>query len=149
LIARTPARKLPLVAALVVALAIVPAAFAAKGGGGGGGPSGGGGTGGITGPFMVVDGNGNGLPNFGDTIVFRVSTTATTTPYVNLLCSQNGVQVYNSWRGYFATSLDSTWNFVLGSGAWTSGAASCTAWLGMYTKRGFQRLSSTSFSVAG
>jgi hypothetical protein len=145
-IART-ARQFPLIAGLVFVLALAPIAFAAKGTGKPTGGSGGGGGSTISGPVMVNDLNGNGQPNFGDTLTFNVSSTVTTTPYVNLLCYQNGVLVYNSWRGFFAGSLDTTWNFVLGSGAWTSGAGSCTAWLGMYTRRGFQRLTSTSFSV--
>src|SRR5260221_1945162 len=64
-------------------------ALAAKGGGGkpGGGT---GGTGGLT-LVMLTDANGNGLPNWGDTVTFNVSTTATTQPNVDLKCSQNGV----------------------------------------------------------
>ncbi len=151
-IART--HRLALAALFCVAmLALVPAAFAAKGGGSGTGghkPGGGsGGTGTISLAPLVTDANGNGLSNFGDTVTFNISTTATTQPYVNLLCYQNGVLGYNSWRGYFVGSLDSNWNFVLGSGGWTSGAADCTAWLGMYTQQGFQRLGSTSFHVDG
>jgi hypothetical protein len=150
MIARPRNLQLAAVAALsIVVLALAPIAFAGKGGGGGK-PSGGGtstGGGSISLAPVVVDANGDGLPSFGETVTFNVSTTATTQPYVNLLCYQNGVLGYNSWRGYFAGSLDSTWNFTLGSGGWTSGAADCTAWLGMYTRQGFQRLASTSFHV--
>ena len=133
-------------AALVLAFAVVPAALAAKGGGGGNG--GGGTTSGsssITGPFMVTDTGAPGL-SFGDTVTFQVSTTATTQPFVHLVCWGNGIG-YNSWKGVFAGSLDTNWNFVLGSGGWTSGAADCTASLGMYTKQGFKQLASTSFHV--
>jgi hypothetical protein len=139
-------------ASLITALTfglIAGSAFAAKGGGastGGGGRHGGGSTTGggtISLAPLVVDNNGNGTPNFGDTVTFNVSTTATSQPYVNLVCGQG----YDSWRGYFVGSLDSNWNFVLGSGGWSSGATDCTAWLGMYTKQGFQRLASTSFHV--
>ena len=94
----------------------------------------------------IVDNNGDGLPNWGDTVTFNVSTTATTQPYVNLVCSGNGVG-YNSWKGVFPGSLDTNWNFVLSSGGWTSGAADCTATLGSYTKHGFTNLASTSFHV--
>jgi hypothetical protein len=136
--------------ALMVVVLIAGTAFAAKGTGGGGHnkPSGGstsGGTISLANP-LVVDKNGNGLPNWGDTVTFDISTTATTQPYVNLVCSGTGVS-YSSWRGYFDGSLDSNWDFVLGSGGWTSGAADCTAWLGMYTKSGYQRLASTGFHV--
>jgi hypothetical protein len=145
-ISRSQRLVLPL-ALFAVLLLLVPAAFAAKGGGkpGGGGS---GGSGGISLAPLVNDANANGLPNVGDTVTFNISTTATQ-PYVNLLCYQNGVLGYNSWRGYFAGSLDSSWNFNLGSGGWTSGAADCTAWLGVYTRQGFQRLASTSFHVDG
>jgi hypothetical protein len=132
------------IVALVIALAAVPAALAGKGGHGGGGTTSTG-TSSITGPYMVTDTGTPGV-SFGDTVTFNVSTTATSQPYVNVVCSGNGVG-YDSWRGYFAGSLDWNWNFVLGSGGWTSGAADCTAWLGMYTKQGFQRLASTSFHV--
>ena len=39
---------------------------------------------------LVYDANGNGLPNHGDVLLFNVSTTATTEPWVNLRCYQNG-----------------------------------------------------------
>lgn len=104
-------------------------------------------TGTVTGPFMVIDQNGNGLPNWADTVTFTVSTPVPQ-PYINLLCSQNGVNVYDSWKGVFPGSLDTNWNFVLGSGGWTGGAATCTAWLGYFTKQGFQRLGSDVFDVA-
>jgi hypothetical protein len=119
-------------------------AFAAKGGS----PahnSGGGGT--ITLAPLVYDANGDGLPNWSDTVVFNVSTTATTQPFVNLQCFQNGALVLNGWNGYFAGALNSSWNFGLASGAWQGGAADCTAWLDMATKRGWSQLTSTSFHV--
>jgi len=123
---------------------IAGSAFAAKGGS----PThtnGGGGT--ITLAPLVYDANGNGLPNWGDVVVFNVSTTATTQPFVNLQCFQNGVVVLNGWNGYFAGALNTTWNFGLSSGAWQSGAADCTAFLDMATKRGWSQLASTSFHV--
>ena len=131
-------------ASLITALTfglIAGTTFAAKGGGGGHRTTSGGGS--ISLAPLVVDKNSNGTPNVGDTVTFNVSTTSTDQPYVNLVCGQG----YDSWRGYFVGSLDSNWNFILGSGGWTSGAADCTAWLGMYTKQGFQRLASTGFHV--
>lgn len=94
----------------------------------------------------VIDNNSDGLPNWGDTVNFNISTTATAQPYVNLVCSGTNVG-YNSWKGVFPGSLDTNWNFVLSSGGWTSGPADCTATLGMYTKHGFTKLASTSFHV--
>jgi hypothetical protein len=129
-------------AALMLSVVLVPNALAGKNPGGGGG-----GSSSISGPVMVADLNGNGLPNFGDTITFNESTTATSQPYVNVLCYQNGVQVMNSWNGFFDQALNPTRNFGLYSPSWQSGAASCTAWLDMYTKRGVAQLTSVSFQV--
>jgi len=131
---------------LVLTLALVPVALAGKPGGGGGG---GGGGSSITGPVMVNDVNGDGVVNFGDTVTFNESTTATSQPYVNVLCYQNGTLVMNSWNGFFDQALNPTRNFGLYSPSWQSGAANCTAWLDMYTKRGTAKLASVNFSVAG
>ena len=134
----------------LLAAALVSGTVAAgKGGGhhGGGGTTTGGGT--ISLAPLVVDNNGNGLPNYTDVVTFNISTTATTTPYVNLVCTQNGVLVASGWRGYWAGSLDTSWNFGLESGAWPGGAADCTAYLKMQTKSGWSILASTSFPVGG
>src|SRR3954452_23954398 len=65
-------------------LAVASPAMAAKGGGGGGGkPSGGSSSLSVV---MVSDANADGLPNYGDTITFSVSTKATSQPYVQLDC---------------------------------------------------------------
>jgi hypothetical protein len=139
-----------LIAALGVAL-IAGSALAAKptSGGGGGGKHGGGGTTGGTGTIslaaIVVDNNGDGLPNWSDFVAFNVSTTATTEPWVNLVCSQNGVVVANGWDGYFDASITGT-KFGLYSSAWTGGAADCVAYL---TTPTWSRLGSTSFHVGG
>jgi hypothetical protein len=132
------------IGALVLALVVVPAAFAAAKGHGGGGGSGTSGSSSISAPVMVTDTGTPGI-SWGDTVTFNVSTTAAQ-PYIHLVCSGNGVG-YDSWKGVFAGSLDTNWNFILSSGGWTSGAADCTASLGMYTRHGFQTLASTSFHV--
>jgi hypothetical protein len=129
-------------AVLALAVTLIPAALA-KGKPGGGGTTG---TSSITGPVLVVDKNADGLPNFGDTVMFNVSTTATTSPYVDLQCFQNGVMVAEGWRGYFAGSLD-TPNIVLNSPQWAGGAADCTAYVDKSTKQGMQQLASVSFHV--
>ena len=135
---------------LLAAALVSSSALAARGGGGGhkggGGSTGGTGTIALATP-LVVDNNGNGLPNYTDVVTFNISTTATTTPYVNLVCTQNGVLVASGWRGYWAGSLDTSWNFGLESGAWPGGAADCTAYLKMQTKQGWSILGSTSFGV--
>jgi len=148
--ARRGRTTLSAIAVGMLAAALVSGTAAAgKGGGhhGGGGTTTGGGT--ISLAPLVVDNNGNGLPNYTDVVTFNISTTATTTPYVNLVCTQNGVLVASGWRGYWAGSLDTSWNFGLESGAWPGGAADCTAYLKMQTKSGWSILASTSFPVGG
>jgi len=96
-------RLIPLTAVLLL-LICPPAALAGKP------PSG---TSSISGPVMVDDQNGNGSPNYGDTVTFQEQTTATTQPYVNLQCFQNGTLVANGWKGFFDGSLDTNRNFGL------------------------------------
>jgi len=122
-------------------LTYVPAALAAKGGGGPGGTTS---TSSIS---LVVLNSPDGLPHWDGEVTFKVSTTATEQPFVNLLCYQNGALVAEGWEGYFEGSLNSSRIFVLDSGVWQGGAADCTAWLDLHTKHGWQRLASTSFHV--
>lgn len=127
----------------VAVLALVPAAFAAKGGGGAGGGGhkpGGGGSGTIS---LVLVNSTDGLAHWGQTVTFNISTTATTEPWVNLVCSQNGVVVSTGWDGYFAASI-TTRNFGLYSPQWAGGAATCTAYL---TTPTWSVLGSTTFPV--
>ena len=115
-----------LVALLIVGLMV---GTALAGGKGGGKPSGGGG--GSLAVSMVVDGNGNGAPDHGDTITFSVSTSAAR-PFVSVNCYQGSAWVYSASVGYFA---DYPWSkdFILSASSWTGGAADCTARL--YTSR--------------
>lgn len=121
----TPAGAVLTVVVLALSLAFVPAALAGKGGKPGGG---GGGSGGTIALVMVQDANGNGSPDYGDTVTFAVSTSATTQPFVTVNCYQAGQLVYQASNGIFAISLNQL--FVLGgTTAWQGGAASCTAYL--------------------
>ncbi|MEY2422691.1 MAG: hypothetical protein QOI95_2758 [Acidimicrobiaceae bacterium] len=150
---RRSSAKFALIALLAAGLfALAPAAQAAKGTGGsaggkGGKPSGGSGTISVV---MVSDQNADGLPNWGDSIRFNVSTTATTEPHVSLQCSQGGTVVYTAQTGYYASyPWPSTQTFSLSSGAWTSGAASCSARLYSLNNSGASTtLATTSFAVA-
>jgi hypothetical protein len=67
----------------------------------------------------VSDVNNDGL-SVGDSVRFTVPTIATT-PWVSLVCYQGTSMVY-ALGGYPADKV-----FLLSSGAWTSGAAECTA----------------------
>jgi hypothetical protein len=134
-----------MIAALVASAA--PAAFAAKGSKG---QSGGSNTGqGSLSLVMVNDANGDTKPNYGDTVTFNVSTTATNRPFVYLHCSQNGTQVYAASAGFFDAYL---WpwerNFTLKSDYWTGGAADCTATLYYNDGKRTRNLASLSFPVA-
>ena len=137
-----------LVAGLVAAL-MVGTAFAGKGGNkpGGSGGSTGGGTISLHSP-ITVDKDGDGVVSFGDIVEFDIATTATSTPYVDLKCYQNGALVIEGWRGYFADSLDYR-TFGLYGGSWAGGAADCTAYLDAPTNRGgMKQLASTTFHVS-
>jgi hypothetical protein len=145
-IART-ARQYPLVASLVVVLALAPIAFAAKGAGSGK-PSGGGGGGSSLQLVLANDVNGNGLPNWGDTVTWNVSTTATSSSQVSLSCSQNGANVYYAQAAFYAGNPFAwTQMMPLQSGAWTSGAASCTATLFYSSGRRTVTLATLNFAV--
>jgi len=85
-------------------------------------------------------------PKYGDTVRFNVSTTATSSPFVNLNCYQGGTLVAVGWAGYFDGALG-TGDFGLYSPMWTAGAATCTASLEMHTSKGWKELATTSFDV--
>jgi hypothetical protein len=132
--------KIAFALAAVAALVFAGAGLAAK-------PSG---SSSITGPYLVTTSTGSPVaaastttPQFGDTITFDVSTTQTGNPFVNLVCSGDGV-AYDSWAAFWPTNE----NFILSSGGWTSGAADCTAKLVMYVNSNkYKVLASTSFHV--
>lgn len=120
-----------LIALLVVGL-MAGTAFAGKGGtagtGGHGKPGSGGSTGTLT-LVMVADANGNGAPNWGDTISFNV-TSSSAYPTVSVRCSQGGTMVYSADAGFYASyPWPGAQNMPLYSPSWTGGAASCNATL--------------------
>jgi hypothetical protein len=130
-------------ALLALALALVPVALAGKGKPGGGGTTSGGSSLSLV---MVTDLNANGLPNWGDTVTFRVSTSAAY-PSVELDCSQNGVLVSQQTAGFYPTYMWST-DYTLKSYYWTGGPANCVATLYTSGRNGSrQTLSTLSFNV--
>jgi hypothetical protein len=134
-------RSAALVLALAACLALAPGALAR-------GPSGHTGDSSSLSLVMVKDANANGLPDWGDTVTFNVSTTATSTPQVGTACSQNGTQVYYHEGGFYDSDpwAPGDQMFVLG---WSGGgAADCTATL-FYVNRKHQQvnLKSISFHV--
>jgi hypothetical protein len=133
--------KITVAAAIAVSLVLAGAAFAGKAS-----------SSSISGPYVVTAstpsvpvGASTTAPQFGDTITFNISTTQTGNPFVDLVCSGDGVG-YNAWAAFWPTSE----NFVLSSPAWTSGPADCTANLVMYVNSSkYKVLASTSFHVNG
>ena len=138
-ISQLPVRAV-LTAAVVgaLALALAPAAFAGKGqkppkpsGGGSGTIS------------LVLLESSDGMAHHGQRVTFNVATTATTEPWVEVKCYQNGALVAQGKEGFFERSL-SDGIFGLSSPSWTGGAADCTATL--MTPQ-WAPLASTSFHV--
>lgn len=100
----------------------------AKGGGSGGGKGGGKGGSTATGTLslrMVSDANGNGQPDWNDTVTFDVTTTATS-PFVSVNCYQGASWVYSASIGFF-DAYPWAQEFTLNASSWSGGAASCTA----------------------
>ena len=134
-------RRLTLIATVTAALCLASAGSALAGkpqGGGGGKPKPGGGTIKLA-PISSPD----GLPHYGGTVSFEISTNATSEPWVNLRCYQRRELLAEGWNGYFEGSLTGT-SFGLYSPKWSGGAADCTAYL---TTPQWAQLASTSFHV--
>ena len=119
-----------LIAMLVVGL-MAGSAFAAKpaAGAGGHGKPGSGGTGTLA-VVIASDANGDGAANWGDSVTYALSTTATLYPYVATSCYQGRTQVLGGSAGFFDSyPWPSAQVVPLKSQLWTSGAADCTATL--------------------
>ena len=134
--------KIAVAATIAVSLVFAGTAFAGKAA-----PS----SSSIAGPYLAGQSSPAGAaaitPQFGQSITFAVSTNATSNPFVNLNCYQNGVLVMNSWSAFFPGGTGQA--FGLYSPAWKSGAANCTADLGMLASNGrWKVLASTSFTVS-
>ena len=121
--------KQPVRLALIAALAVLclgafaPAALAGRGKPQKPPTTGSGGT-----ISLVLVNSTDGLANWGETVTFNISTTATSEPWVNLKCYQGGVLVAEGYNGYFDRSITGR-NFRLYSPSWTGGDADCTAFL--------------------
>ena len=141
-------RGAAILAVAVLALSATGVAFAAKGGGG----SGGGPKSSSSVKLVTVAADGakvlGGTPSFGDQITYEVTTTATSEPYVETSCSQNGKLVYKQTQGFFAGFYSGSQMFQLGpTPNWQGGAASCVARLLAMVNGDARELSTTSFDV--
>jgi hypothetical protein len=66
-------------------------------------------------------------PSFGQQVTFKVSTTATQYPWVEVRCYQGATLVYDNWVGYFSSYMFPQ-VFTLGpTQLWAGDAANCTA----------------------
>ncbi len=90
-------------------------------------PSGGSGSSSL-GYLVAADQNGDGGLNWGDSVTYSVSTSATEYPYVSTSCVQDGVQVLSGSAGFFPSyPWPSAQVVPLTTMRWTGGAADCTA----------------------
>ena len=130
------------IVALVLVLAVVPAAFAGKRGGGANT-----GSGSSRLSLVLMDGA-TEAAHYGR-VTFNVSTTATAVPQVGLRCHQGSTWVFDSYVGYFPGYMFDKW-FTLHSNYWVDGvAATCDARLFYNDRRGRQVVLATmSFPVA-
>src|SRR4051794_3812190 len=140
----TPARTALTAALLVLSLALVPAAFAGQASGGKGG---GGGSSSLS-LVLSTDVNGNNVANWGDTVTYNVSTSATSSPQVSTQCYQGGALVLHGNAAFYPDNPFAYMDWLpLKSGMWTSGAADCTATMYYSTRRGTATLATLSFHV--
>ena len=86
--------------------------------------------------------------NWGETVTFEVSTTATSQPMVEVNCLQSGTLVYWASAGFY-DSYPWQWarNFSLKSTYWSAGGAECTATLYLHDGRRYRDLASIAFTV--
>ncbi|MDP9329901.1 MAG: hypothetical protein M3P11_04580 [Actinomycetota bacterium] len=79
---------------------------------------------------LVLLNSTDGVPHWGQKVTFKVSTTATSQPFVSLRCYKSTTLVYSAQAGYYTSyPWPSAENMVLKSNAWRSGGADCTATL--------------------
>lgn len=106
-------------------------------------------TGGTAAPIQLINLTSPGTaPSFGQQVTFKVSTTATAYPWVEVRCYQNSMLVYDNSAGFFA-SYKFPQEFTLGpTGSWTGGAANCTASVISYDSKRTKTIATLSFGVS-
>lgn len=97
---------------------------------------------------LVLVNSTDGLPHYGQSVTFQVSTSATTQPNVALKCYQGGALVYSAEAGFYAGyPWPGTQVMPLASPSWTGGGASCTASLYYFAGKKTVTLTSLNFQV--
>jgi hypothetical protein len=91
--------------------------------------------------MLVTDRNGDGRPNRGDSITFRISTTQTW-DQVSVVCSQNGTEVLRTEK-----TLDAWSPIPLTSQTWQAGQADCKATLEQLNDTKVTPLASATFTA--
>lgn len=77
--------------------------------------------------LVLVDST-DGLAHWGQTVTYKVATTATTQPWVSTTCQQNGTTVLSAMAGFFPGYLwPAEQNVTLTTPSWSGGAADCVA----------------------
>jgi hypothetical protein len=98
-------------------------------------------------PLVLLNST-DGLPHYGQSVTFQVSTTATAQPNVSLDCYQGGSLVYGAVSGFYASyPWPGTQDFPLASPSWTGGPASCTASLYYFSGKKTVTLTTLNFQV--
>lgn len=137
--------KMPVMLAITAVAAIAAVLGAAAGPAGAAKPAPGGSTSHLA---LVVETGPDSAPNWGDTVTFTVSTTATSEPHVDLTCSQGGTVVYSATTGFYASyPWPWTQHMNLGSQMWTGGDAACSARLYMFNGKRTSTLAALSFTA--
>ena len=91
--------------------------------------------------MLVTDRNGDGRPNRGDSITFRISTTLTW-DQVSVVCSQSGTEVLRAEK-----TVEEWSAFALTSQTWQAGAADCKATLEQVNDAKITTLASATFTA--
>lgn len=98
---------------------------------------------------LVLLNSTDGQAHWGQSITYKVSTSATAQPMVSTNCYQNGALVMGAVAGFYATyAWPGSQTVVLSSATWTGGAASCTARLYYASGRKTVTLTTLNFAVA-
>jgi apolipoprotein N-acyltransferase len=84
---------------------------------------------------------------YGSQVTFNVSTTATSFPWVEVLCWQGKTLVYAQTMGFFSSFYTAPVYQLGPTPSWSGGAANCTATLFSYENAKRRDLASTAFNV--
>jgi hypothetical protein len=87
-------------------------------------------------------------PSIGDNVTFVVSTTATSTPWVEAQCFQSRRLVYSQIHGFFPSYFTDPIYHLGPTPSWSSGSTTCTATLFSYESARRKNLATTTFSVS-